>query len=599
MENFMRRQLKLLCLATVVCTVSCNASGGTNSAQRKTKPVAGIQITVAPATAMVRDGAAQQFVASVTGTGNASVGWFVNGVAGGSSAIGTTSSAGLYTAPQTLPNPNTVTVTAVSLADATTKANATVTLLNAVPILSAITPSTVNAGIWTLTITGSNFVNGAQAFLAGLPLATTFVTPTQLSASGSQTISGIYGVTVSNPNPGASSSSSINLVVDGSAQTGACSGMSVGQGANLNGFVPFPANNAWNENISAAAVDANSSALINFIGASIGMHPDFGSGLYNGSSIGIPYSVVGAQQNPVNVTFNAYGDESDPGPMPIPANAQIEGFPNPGTGDRHVLVLDSSNCWLYEFYGASVNSDGTWNAGSAAVWDLQAYNQRPLTWTSADAAGLPIFPGLVRYDEVASGAIKHALRFTLQNSRSAYVLPATHWAANSTNAMAAPMGMRLRLKASFNTSTFSPANQVILRALQEYGMIMADNGSSMFLGGTADDRWDNNDLHTLGSVKASDFDVVRMDTIYTATNVPQGQAPGIQSFSASPGGPIQAGIPVTLSWSATGASYFVVSQVGPVRGSSVNMTPNMTTTYTLYATNEFGRSTATITITVQ
>jgi hypothetical protein len=599
MENLMRRQLKLLCLATVVWTVSCNASGGTNSAQRKTKPVAGIQVTVAPGTAMVRDGAAQQFVASVTGTGNASVGWFVNGVAGGSSAIGTTSSAGLYTAPQTLPNPNTVTVTAVSLADATTKANATVTLLNAVPILSAITPSTVNAGIWTLTITGRNFVNGAQAFLAGLPLATTFLTPTQLSASGSQTISGIYGVTVSNPNPGASSSSSINLVVDGSAQTGACSGMSVGQGANLNGFVPFPANNAWNENISAAAVDANSSALINFIGASIGMHPDFGSGLYNGSSIGMPYSVVGAQQNPVNVTFNAYGDESDPGPMPIPANAQIEGFPNPGTGDRHVLVLDSSNCWLYELYGASVNSDGTWNAGSAAVWDLEAYNQRPLTWTSADAAGLPIFPGLVRYDEVASGAIKHALRFTLQNSRSAYVLPATHWAANSTNAMAAPMGMRLRLKASFNTSTFSPANQVILRALQEYGMIMADNGSSMFLGGTADDRWDNNDLHTLGSVRASDFEVVRMDAIYTATNVPQGQAPGIQSFSASPGGPIHAGTPVTLSWSTTGASYFVVSQVGTVRGSSVNVTPNLTTTYTLYATNEFGRSTATITITVQ
>jgi hypothetical protein len=595
----MRRKLKLLCLAALIWTAGCNATSGTNSAQRKTKPVAGVQITVAPATAVVRDGAAQQFVASVTGTGNSSVGWFVNSVAGGSSAVGTISSAGVYTAPQTLPNPNTVTVAAVSLANTTAKANATVTLLNAVPILSAITPSTVNAGTWTLTITGSNFVSGAQVFLAGSPLTTRFVTPTQLTASGSQTISGIYGVTVSNPNPGASSSSSINLVVDGSTQTSACSGMSVGQGASLNGFLPFPGNNAWNENISAAPVDANSSALINFIGGSVGMHPDFGSGLYNGSSIGIPYYVVSAQQSPVNLTFNAYGDESDPGPMPIPANAQIEGFPNAGTGDRHVLVLDSSNCWLYELYGASVNSDGTWNAGSAAVWDLQAYNQRPLTWTSADAAGLPIFPGLVRYDEVASGAIKHALRFTLQNSRAAYVLPATHWAANSTNAMAAPMGMRLRLKSSFNTSTFSPANQVILRALQEYGMIMADNGSSMFLGGTPDDRWDNNDLHTLGAVKSSDFEVVRMDTIYTSTNIPQGQAPGIQSFSASPGGPIHAGTPVTLSWSTTGASYFVVSQVGAVRGSSVNVTPNLTTTYTLYATNEYGHSTATITITVQ
>jgi len=263
-------------------------------------------------------------------------------------------------------------------------------------------------------------------------------------------------------------------------------------------------------------------------------------------------------------------------------------------------VLDNSNCWLYELFGASANSDGTWNAGSAAVWDLQNYNQRPLTWTSADAAGLPIFPGLARYDEVANGAIKHALRFTLRQSRAAYVLPATHWAANSTNALAAPMGMRLRLKASFNISTFSAANQVLLKALQQYGMIMADNGSSMYLGGAPDDRWDNNDLHALGSVKASDFEVVRMDTIYTASNVPQGQAPGIQSFSASPAGAVHAGTPVTLSWAATGASYFVVSpQVGAVRGSGANVTPNVTTTYTLYATNEFGRSTAAVTVTVQ
>ena len=557
-------------------------------------------MTVAPATPSVRAGGAQQFVATVTGTSNSAVTWSVNGVAGGNATAGMVSSAGLYTAPQTLPNPNTVTLAATSSADATAKTSTTVTIQNPTPILSDISPSTVNGGSFTITITGSHFVNGAQVLLAGGPLSTTFVSATQLTASGSQTTSGAYNVTVSNPNPGASSSSAINLVVNGSTQASACSGMSVGMGASLNGFVPFPANNAWNENISTAAVDPNSSAIISFIGGSIGMHADFGAGLFSGSSIGIPYSVVGAQQAPVNVTFNAFGNESDPGPMPIAANAQIEGFPNPGSGDRHVLVLDNSNCWLYELYSASANTDGTWNAGSAAVWDLQNYNQRPLTWTSADAAGLPIFPGLARYDEVASGAIKHALRFTLQNSRAAMVLPATHWAANSTNALAAPMGMRLRLKASFNISTFSAANQVILKALQQYGMIMADNGSSMYLSGAPDDRWDNNDLHALGGVKASDFEVVKMDTIYTTSNVPQGQAPGIQTLGASPGGAVHAGTPVTLSWSATNASYFVVSpQVGAVRGSSVNVTPNVTTTYTLYATNEFGRSTATVTITVQ
>src|SRR6202022_1925326 len=219
----------------------------------------------------------------------------------------------------------------------------------------------------------------------------------------------------------------------------------------------------------------------------------FGAGVYQGSSMGIPYTVVGAQQAMVDINFNAYGDESDPGPMPIPANAPIEGYPNPGSGDRHVLVLDNNNCWLYELYGSSANSDGTWNAGSAAVWDLQNDEQRPETWTSADAAGLPIFPGLARYDEVASGQITHALRFTLQHSRAAFVPPASHWAANSSDSFAAPMGMRLRLKAGFDISGFSRANQAILKALKQYGMIMADNGSSMYITGAPDDRGEHND----------------------------------------------------------------------------------------------------------
>jgi len=383
----------------------------------------------------------------------------------------------------------------------------------------------------------------------------------------------------------------------GGSNSSACNQISLGQGASLNGFLPFPADNAWNQDISAAPVDPNSAALINFIGPSIGLHPDFGSGLYNGSDIGIPYVVVGSSQAPVNIDFTAYGDESDPGPMPVPANAPIEGDPNPGSGDRHVLVLDNANCWLYELYSSYPNADGSWNAGSAAVWDLLADEQRPWTWTSADAAGLSIFAGLARYDEVASGQIRHALRFTLAESQAAFVPPASHWASNTSNASAAPMGMRLRLKASYDISGFSANNQVILTALKKYGMIMADNGSSMYIGGAPDSRWDNSDLHNLGQVTASAFDVVQMNPIYTAANVPQGAPPVITSFSASPS-TVTAGTPVTLSWNSTGTYFLISPQLGPVRGSQVTVSPAQTTTYTLYATNPYGRTTATATVTV-
>jgi hypothetical protein len=365
----------------------------------------------------------------------------------------------------------------------------------------------------------------------------------------------------------------------------------------LNGFVPFPADNPWNQDISAAPVDANSSAMISFIGGAIGLHTDFGAGQYNGQSIGIPYLIAGSQQALLPVVFTAYGSESDPGPMPIPVNALIEGYPAPGSGDRHVLVLDSNNCFLFELYNAYPNA-ASWNADSAAVWDLTADEKRPYTWTSADAAGLPVFPGLARYDEVAAGQIKHALRFTLQSSRAAFVPPASHWAANSTNVLAAPMGMRLRLKAGFNISSFSPANQVLLTALKKYGMIMADNGSSMYISGAPDARWDNNDLHNLGSITASDFEVVQMNPIYTAANIPAGAAPTISSFTASSQN-VSAGTPVALGWNVTGASYMIISpDLGAVRGTSATVSPTQSTTYTLYATNAFGRTTATINITV-
>jgi hypothetical protein len=559
-----------------------------------------IQVSVAPNPANVRAGSSQQFTATVTGTTNSGVTWSVNNIAGGNSSNGTIDSSGNYAAPATLPSPDTITIQASSSADPSASGSSNVTLLNPTPVLSSINPTSINVGPLSLTVTGSNFLSGSQILLAGIPLATTYISATQLTATGILATVGIFAVSVSNPDPGQSTSSSINLQVTSSTQASACSGMAVGAGGSLNGFRPFPANNAWNQDISASPVDPNSGSYINFIGTTVPVHPDFGSGQFQGSSIGIPYSVVDSSQSPVNILFNAFGDESDPGPMPIPANANIEGYPNPGTGDRHVLVLDNNNCWLYELYGSSVNADGSWNAGSAAVWDLQSYTQRPLTWTSADAAGLPIFPGLIRYDEAANGQIAHAIRFTLQHSTAAFVQPATHWASNSSAQFAAPMGMRLRLKSNFDISGFSATNQVILKALKQYGMIMADNGSSMYISGAPDDRWDNNDLHNLTTLSASDFEVVALGTVYTSASVPQGSAPTISGFTASTANPVSAGTAVTLSWNATSASYYIVSpQIGAVRGTSTVVTPSQTTTYTLYATNQFGRTIATVTVTVQ
>lgn len=596
----MRRASLGLVLVLILVHVSCT---GTTKSTGGSTPPAQITVSVTPTAANVRAGAGQPFAASVSGTTNQSVTWSVNGVVGGNATVGLITNTGLYAAPAVPTNPNTITISAASAADSSASGTSDVTLWNATPVLSKVSPATFAAGAYTLTLTGSEFVNGAQVMFGGAAITTSYVSATQLTATGSTPSAGTFGVSVSNPNPGSSNSGAINVTVTsqsgGNPPPSACSVMSVGQGGSLNGFLPFPSDNLWNQNIASAPVDPNSAAIINYIGASDPLHPDFGSGEYNGSSIGIPYIVVDSQQASVAINFTAYGDESDPGPMPVPASAPIEGYPNPGSGDRHVLVLDNSNCWLYELYSSYPQNDGSWNAASAAVWDLQSDEQRPLTWTSADAAGLSIFAGLARYDEVASGAIKHALRFTLQNSRAAFVPPASHWAATTSNASAAPMGMHMRLKSSFDISGFSAANQVILTALQQYGMIMADNGSNMYISGAPDDRWDNDDLHNLDQVTAADFEVVQMNPIYTQSNLPSGAVPTIASFTASPT-TVSAGANVTLSWNVTGASYFVVTpQVGAVRGNSVVVTPSQTTTYSLNATNEFGRSTSTVTLTVQ
>jgi hypothetical protein len=381
-------------------------------------------------------------------------------------------------------------------------------------------------------------------------------------------------------------------------QKGTCSGVSLGAEANLNGFIPFPSDNLWNTNIASMPVDPNSANYINYIGSTAPLHPDFGAGLYAGQSIGIPYQVVAETQPFVTIKLGAYASESDPGPMPIPPNALIEGYPNPDDGDRHVLVLEQTGCWLYELYNAHKLSGGSWGGDSTAVWDMTIDEQRPYTWTSADAAGLPVFVGLARYDEVAAGAINHALRFTVPTTQEAFVLPATHWASTVTDPNAPPMGLRMRLKASFDISGFPADDQVILTALKQYGMIVADNGSAMYITGTTDNRWSNNDLGELKSLTASDFEVVQLGTIYTSANIPTGPSPTISSFTATPN-QVGPGTPVTLSWTITNATYNIISPtVGPVRGTSIVVTPNTTTTYTLYSTNQYGRTTAAVKVTV-
>ncbi len=286
-------------------------------------------------------------------------------------------------------------------------------------------------------------------------------------------------------------------------------------GASLNGAIPFPASNPWNTDISAAPVDPNSANLIASIGINTGLRADFGSGLWNGGPIGIPYVVVDNSQPPATINFTAYGNESDPGPYPIPSTAPVEGGLS-GTGDRHVIVINRDNNRLYELYVAYAQSGNRWNADSGAVFDLTSNNVRPggqPGWTSADAAGLPIFPGLVRYDEAAAGAIRHALRFTVQTSRRAYVPPATHFASSNTSVNLPPMGMRVRLKASYVIpANFSTEVKAILQAMKTYGMLVADNGSNWFVSGAPDERWNNSVLSSqLGSVKGSNFEVIRMD----------------------------------------------------------------------------------------
>jgi hypothetical protein len=282
-----------------------------------------------------------------------------------------------------------------------------------------------------------------------------------------------------------------------------------GQNGACGVFLP---SSPWNTDISGAAVDARSAAYIQTInaGSSTGnLHADFGSD----PSYGIPFQDVTSAVTKSTVTFD-YADESDPGPYPIPANPLIE-----GGGDMHLLMVQTDTCVLYELYGANQQSDG-WHAGSGAIWDLKTNAARPKCWTSADAAGLPIYPGLARYDEVAAGEIKHALRFTVKTSQAAFVAPATHFASNNTSPDQPPMGLRLRLKAGYDISKAGTQAKVILAALKKYGMIVADNGTSLYISGAPDPRWNDDDLNFLKGVPGDAFEAIETGPLSKAADCP-------------------------------------------------------------------------------
>ncbi len=555
--------------------------------------------------------------ATVSGTGaySSAVNWTASG--------GTITSGGVFTPSGSGTASCTATSAVVGYTNISGAANITVT--TAPPSITAVTlvctPSSIT-DVQTATCTPT--VTGTGAFTNTVNLS---VSPTGGGTfSTSTNVATGTGVTFTPPNTGAETATItatstedatkfgtfvVTVTVPGSGPT--CAGMSLGNEGSLNGFVPFPSTAAWNTNIASAPLDPNNAAIsagADFAGEHL--HPNFSS--VAGGDYGIPYVVVDSSTQPlVPINVVAYASESDVADAPFPLTAPVEGFPAQCTGgpnnyidDQHVLVLDRNRCMLYETFNTDL-CNGAWSSDSETIWDMQNYEQRPWGWTSADAAGLPIFPGLLRYDEVAAGVINHAIRFTMQNTRSDnnggyFVEPASHAAGTSSGNLNV-MGMRIRLKASVNISGFSAVNQVILTAMKNYGMILADNGSNFYFEGTPDARWNDNDLSNLKNIPSSDFEVVQMTPAWPgwdANSAPTGAAPTIGSFTAS-ASTVAVGTPVTLTWTTTNDSYDFIDKLGGVRGGSVTFTPTAagTTTYTLKATNQYGRSTKAVTIVVQ
>lgn len=382
----------------------------------------------------------------------------------------------------------------------------------------------------------------------------------------------------------------------------ACSNITLGTNGALNGFAPSPGD-AWHQDISGVAVDPLSATILsntNDLGGSF-LHPDFSS--IAGGNYGIPYTVVDSATTPMAaVDVNLYPTESDLSVAPLTSSQAAEGGTvgcTSSSNDHHAILIDRSTCVVYEYWQANYCSSA-WSASTSVVWDLLNTEKRPWGYTSVDAAGLSVFSGLLRYDEIVAGSVQHAIRFTALHSKTAthlgyFVAPATH--AAGTNATTDNiMGMRLRLKANFDVSSYSTTNQIILNAMKKYGLILADNGSNMFFQGTTDARWNDDDLHKLTKIPSSAFDVVQMGTVYQGTTVPTGATPTITSFTAS-ASTVPSGTAVTLTPTVTGASYSYIDKVGFVRG-AVTVKPTATTTYLLTSRNAYGSTSSSVTVTV-
>ena len=331
----------------------------------------------------------------------------------------------------------------------------------------------------------------------------------------------------------------------------------------VGGCSVLPANNIWNTPVDTLPVLSNSTTMVNTIGASRGFHADFGSGLWDGGPIGIPFITVPGTQTKYPASF-LYWDESDPGPYAVPLNAPIEGG-STATGDRHAIAVDVDNCILYELYRAFPQSS-SWTADSGAIFDLRSNALRPATWTSADAAGLPIMPGLVTYDEVLSGEIKHAIRFTVPQTRRAFVWPARHYASSLTGTQYPRMGERFRLKASFNITTFPADVQVILRAMKKYGIILADNGSAWFISGKPDPRWNNDNLQTFSQLLGSNFEAVDATVLMIDPNSGAALQNGVTVSVSPSSATVRASRTRTFTATVTGAPNTVTWSVNDIAG---------------------------------
>jgi hypothetical protein len=586
--------------AQIVINSGCNTP--TSAEQWKFVPVS--NLGTGPATPTFNPGAGsyniQASVAISTATPGATIYYTTDGT------TPTTSSA-VYSGPITVTTSETLkamdTAAGYTQQSAVASAAYTITHLAATPTFSPA-EGTYNSP-QSVTITATSGATIYYTIDGSTPTTDSTVYTGSIEVSSSETIQAIAAA------PGYTSSavgSASYTISNGSA--GNCSGMSLGDSpsgtASLDGITPFPATNLWNVNIANAPLDPNN-ATIQAAYAGMNTHINFGSSAGDG---GIPFMIVDSSTTPMApINVLDYADSSDVVVAPYPNNVPIEGIAagSPdcvnwpdyyGGNDAHALVLDRHTCWLYET-GATHRCNGNYSASVETIWDMANGGMRPWGWTSTDAAGLSVFAGLVRYDEAASGHINHAIRITINNTKIGYfVEPASH-AAGDLDGIPFVMGMRMRLKSSFDISSYSPINQAILTAMKQYGLILADNGGNFFIQGATDSRWNDTDLSQLSGIPGSNFEVIQMSPAFpgwTAQTAPSGSAPTINSFTASQS-QVTSGSPVTFNFNVSNDSYDYIDVIGPVRTSSgsgsVTIHPTATEQYTLYSTNQHGRTKAT------